>query len=841
VKDDAGYWTEVEALFHAVAGLDAEEQRALLETRCIGRPSLRHEVESLLDADKRSDGFIDPPSPAAAESLYAEPPTVGSVVGAFHLVELIGAGGMGRVYRAERVDGGFTQQVAVKVIATPVTNRAAARRFRAERQILASLRHPHIVSLVDGAVTPDGYAYLVMEHIEGAEISEACRALSLSDRIRLFCEVCAAVHHAHRHGIVHGDIKPANILVTPEGQPKVLDFGVAKLLDESGASPSATATHFGPGPLTPNYASPEQLRGLAVTTSSDLYALGVLLYEVLCGSRPYETAGKPFDEVLRLVAETDLRRPSVQAAPADATLPYRAARVLKGDLDAIVLRAMAREPHERYASVEELADDLRRFLDGTPVAAREPSFGYMLRKLAKRHRVIFVSASVSFLAIVAALIVALWQARAATIERQLAEQRFNDMWQLTNALIFKIHDAVAPLAGSTPVRRTIVAEALGYLERLASQAKGNTALQIELAQGYIQIGKVQGLPGAANLGDREGAIHSFQRAQALLDPLIALPNPSVEVVEPFVEASRRLSETLNSVNQKAAAATEARKGLAAAEAYHRQRTTDAQARNLLASANFTAALTVGPDESMIHWNASGALYAQLLAENPDNPQTLRNVGLVEKYLGGYYERAGDFPLALAHHERARQVDEKRLAIDSSNRTTQGDVAIDLGNVAYAYWQQGHSELAVPLYERSLAVREALSASDPADELARRRVAFLHRQLALVYRDLQQTANALVHARAAVRIYEVSIQAGDPAVWEVAIALRAAADLEAQSGHRAEACVAYQRLFERLSTIDPQGLYHNELPKALSAVSAKAASCGVKDARARRTGAGENPH
>lgn len=825
------YWTEVEAIFEAVADLDDASRAALLDARCGNRPDLRAEVESLLAADAQAEGFIEPAQATAADPLLHSAPGVGSVIGPFRLIEAIGAGGMGTVYRAERADGGFTQQVAVKIIATPVSHSGAARRFRAERQILASLAHPHIVSLIDGGVTSDGHAHLVMEYVDGVRITSYCgeRALPLADRLRLFRAVCSAVHYAHRHAVVHRDLKPANILVTAEGVPKVLDFGVAKLLDASTAV-GATATGVGQGPLTPNYASPEQLRGLPVTTSSDVYALGVLLYELVSGVRPYETDGKPLDEVMRLVVEADPRRPSAsgRANLSDTRLPYDPTRALGGDLDAIVLRAMAKQPEARYGSAEELAEDVGRFLAGVPVVAREASLGYVMRKLATRHKAAFVSIAVSFAFIVAALIVAIWQAQVATAERQRAEQRFGEVRQLANALIFEIHDAVAPLAGSTPVRRTIVARALSYLERLAGEAQGDPALQLELARAYIQIGRVQGVPGSANLGDREGAIRSFEKAQSLIEPLVQSQNPAPDVVENFIEATRRLSSTLLPLTGRSdEAISQARKAVAVADAYHRRRPTDVKARNLLASSSFAAATSIGWPDSLADWKRAGVLYDSLLADHPDNPDNMRNVALVEKYLGAIHEREADFVQALGRYERARVLDEKRLSQEPTNRQAQLDLAIDLSNVANIQFKQGNPAAAV-MFEQSLAIRQSLATSDPKDEFARNRVAYMHGKLAVVYEKMPLLSKAFEHARAAIKIYE-SVHADRSTAYDFADVLRTIGRMEQTLARRNEACAAYERSFNLFNAL-PVGDRARAEGDPLPDVAALAAACGTKAAQ-----------
>jgi eukaryotic-like serine/threonine-protein kinase len=533
----SGAARDLESVFAAALEAGPEARDRLLAELCAGAPELESEVRSLLASHERAGAFLEagpgvPLLDPAADAVPAE-------VGPFRLVEKIGQGGMGVVYRAERVHGGFVQQVAVKLVDAPLRESDALRRFRTERQALATLSHPHIVSLLDGGLTTDGRPYLVMALVDGVPVTAwaAGRAVPLADRLRVFQQLCAGVHHAHQHGVVHRDLKPANILVTPEGMPKILDFGVAKLTDAAGVDGTATGLL---GPLTPNYASPEQLRGLPVTTASDLYALGTILYELLAGVRAYETSGRTLDEVLRTVVEREPRRPS--AASGEGTLPYDRRR-LKGDLDAIVLKAMAKDPARRYASAQELSDDLERHLAGQPVAAREPSLAYVVARAARRHRAAFAAAVVSVAALLAALGISLRQTRVATAERTRAQVEAAKANQVVSFLRNLLRSA-APTA--TLGKKVTVEDLLDSgVPRLEKELAGQPEVRADMLTmlGVVQI-ELEDYPQAVTLLERALALREERGNEAeIAETLWALGMAKVRLGE-YAAAERVLERSV---------------------------------------------------------------------------------------------------------------------------------------------------------------------------------------------------------------------------------------------------------------------------------------------------------
>jgi eukaryotic-like serine/threonine-protein kinase len=817
------YSAESEALFAAVFELSPEARAAAIDSACVDRPDLRRDIESLLAAHDVATDFLRPPwrvtdhadnsgtgADADAEDL------TGTRIGAFTVTGRLGRGGMSDVYRAERSDGTFEQAVAIKIARVALTDPDAIRRFKAERQILAILQHPHIVALIDGGALPDGRPYLVTELVTGTTISSHCRTarLDLDARLRLFRQVCQAVHYAHGHGVVHRDLKPANLLVTPDGVPKILDFGVAKLLSPVPGVDGLTPTTINlTGPLTPNYASPEQLRGLPVTTASDVYTLGILLYEILTGTRPYETAGRPLDDVMRLVIDTEPVRPSVPRAPAanaaghpdragagaeHDTLPYDRRR-LRGDLDAIVLKAMAKERERRYASAAEFADDIARYLGDKPVLACEPSAAYTLRKLAARHKAVVATAIVAALGVLASLSVALWQHAQADRQRATAERRFADVRQLAHALIFDIHDAVVPLPGSTPVRKQIVERALEYLENLRADSNGDPGLQLELSQSYRRIGEVLGAPSKPNLGDRQGAIARLRQARDLARTLATQRDATPASLTELVRADNALSLLLGVTGERTESQALAREAQDAAERLVARDPQDPEHRQLLASARFQVALgLLSTPDAPAAWPGVITAFEELLVQRPDDPSRLRNVALAEKYLGSWYDNNGRAPEALPHYRRAIELDTRRVSLHPDDRQALMDLAIDQANVA-GILRRTDLPGGIAMYEQSVATRRHLAETDPRDIFAVGRLGAVLWRLSLAYREAGRMQEAVVSGEEATRVLEraVTERHDVPLIEDLAVAKFYLGEIYDTLHRPTAACAAWRRVGQLL--------------------------------------------
>jgi serine/threonine-protein kinase len=486
-------------IFLEASELSGEDRARLLDERCGDDADLRREVASLLGAD--ADGGLVPDLDDERRFGGRYPERIGR----YRIVRPLGEGGMGVVLLAIREGDGFEQTVALKVLRGAFADPLMARRLEEERRILAGLEHPGIARLIDGGVTEDGQPYFAMEYVDGEGLLAYCdqKRLSLPERIELFIGACAAVHYAHQQLVVHRDLKPSNIMVTPEGTPKLLDFGIAKNIEAFGGAEQTT--HW----ITPAYASPEQVAGGTVSTLSDVYALGVLLCELLSGARPYVTTTGSPAELSRLISETIPRRPSDLAAgsagessPSDpapgsgsvaenrGTTPQRLARTLRGDLDLIVLKALAKEPARRYDSAQALAEDLRRYLDGQPIMARPESVRYRMGKFVRRHRTGVVASALFGAALIGGLGATLWQARRAAEARDQAEEEAARARQVTGLMteIFRLSDPTQALGDTVGIRGVLEEGAARVEETLGDDPVLQATLFLELARIYRNLG-----------------------------------------------------------------------------------------------------------------------------------------------------------------------------------------------------------------------------------------------------------------------------------------------------------------------------------------------------------------
>jgi serine/threonine-protein kinase len=432
-----------------------KERAALIDGLCGGDQALRDEVESLLAFSDQAQGFIETPAyEMAARTIVEEAGGLkpGQMLDNYRIVSLIGEGGMGEVYLADDLSLG--RKVAIKLLKYGFGTANVIRQFHQEERILAGLTHPHIAQLYGGAVTPMGVPYFVMEYVEGERLDDYCRQhdLSIRQRLALFQKICAAVAYAHRHLVIHRDIKPANIRVSPEGEPKLLDFGIAKLLDPAGSEAGPQTMTFG-AIMTPEYASPEQVRGEDITTTSDVYALGVVLYELLTGQRPYRIERVTPATLARAITEQEPARPSTALSKAEPNPAVRliSAKSLRGDLDNIVMKAMRKETERRYQSVGQLSEDIRRYSEELPVLARKDTLGYRTSKFVARNRVAVSAGALLALAILTGLVVALWEARKADRERDVA-QREQAEAERTSAFLQEMLGAAAPEAKGADVK-----------------------------------------------------------------------------------------------------------------------------------------------------------------------------------------------------------------------------------------------------------------------------------------------------------------------------------------------------------------------------------------------------
>jgi non-specific serine/threonine protein kinase/serine/threonine-protein kinase len=710
-------------------------------------------------------------------------------LGPYEVLRALGSGGMGSVYLARRVDGQFEQEVAIKVVKRGADSELILERFRAERQILAGLQHPNICRLLDGGSSADGRPYFVMERIEGEPIDAYCQwhNLTLRRRLELFLAVGDAVKYAHQRLVVHCDLKPRNILVTDDGVPKLVDFGIAKLLER----PAEGGTHS--GFMTPEYASPEQIRGDRITTATDVHALGIVLYQLLAGTHPFAAAGKSPVELSRAILETEPRPPS------QAVGSRRLGRPLRGDLDTIVLRALSKDPARRYASAGDLAADVERHLAGRPVRARRDSMRYRAGKFVRRHRLGVAATAAAFISLVAGIGATAWQARVARSERARAERDFAEVRRTANAMVFDLHDAILDLAGSTAARRLLVAHALRLFE-LAPDAHGDPALQRELAEAYRKLGDVQGRPGMPNLGDLAGARASYDKGLALVEEIVARAPGDLAARHQRNHLLRVLGRQRWWTGDLDGALARAQRAFADEVAVLAARPDDIEASRLAANLEVDLGDYLGDlgrgDESLHSYRRALVRYTAV-AEASDEPRFQRGISFAMEKIGDALLARGEPHGALAQYLAGLILDEANAARMPGDAQAQRRLAETQRMVANALTRCGDPRGAQPLLLRSLETSRRFLAADPLDVLARGAVAATlahlgraHRAVALATADpgaaRAEYAQAEVHLREALATYgdvaaRQELHAYDGEIREIEAEIVACADAASRLG------------------------------------------------------------
>lgn len=815
-------WRQVRDIFDEIVELNPVERNRYLLVATDGDPDLRREVEELLRSYDESDDLMEKPAAAGLSDLFSSSPAprtagtgpfsasalgaptagglplralpndytfTGHHVGSFRLVRKIGAGGMGSVYEALRDDQEFQQRVAIKFVKPGMGTTGILQRFLTERQVLAALNHPNIARLLDGGTTPDGLPYFVMEYVDGTPIDRYCdeKRLNIAQRLTLFRTVCDAVQYAHQNLIVHRDLKPANILVTPSGTVKLLDFGIAKLLGPAVGEETVAHTTDG-SPMTPEFASPEQVHGENVTTASDIYALGVLLYQLLTGRMPYRLDQWTAPKLFIAIAEQNPERPSERvladeecalgngekrvveaslAALVREGTPDRLHRRLAGDLDTIVLMALRKEISRRYASVERFSDDLRKYLEGHPVSARADTLSYRLVKFAARHRAGVAAGVLAVLSLIAATGVSLYYAKAARQEQVVAERRFQDVRQLARFVMFEFDDAIR--AGETPARIMLVRRAFEYLNGLSKEAVGDASLEREVAESYLKLGDIQGNLYTSHVGDREGALESHRRALEMANLLAARPSPEVADRLLVVRAKTGLADLLALGGDRRQALRLYQEARAVCEELDKRKRTLQTVRHLaevVSKEGFVQSQLGDLNGARQLFTRALGLSAEWQQLDATSPLAQRTAAMATSRLGELLVRSGNSAEGLVSLRRGVLVYEDLMRAQPGVTSYTRDLAatsILYGDALLAAKQEA---TAIEAYQRALHLAEGLAAGDPKNQQHQRDLHLVLGRLADAYSQTKQHAEARQMTSRALQVLKPLVDLPSPSGYDI---------------------------------------------------------------------------
>jgi eukaryotic-like serine/threonine-protein kinase len=725
-------WRRIEEVFQSAIDMTEDRRDAFLHAACGADAELLHEVRSLLARDNVDSRTIAAIVDSAAASVIHDgaPPDVmdGAQLGNYRIIREIGRGGMGAVYLAVRSDQTFDKQVAIKLVKRGIDTDAVLKRFWYERRILAALEHPYIARLVDGGTSPDGRPYFVMDYIDGQPLDAYCRErqLSINRRCELFRKICEAVSYAHRSLVIHRDLKPSNVLVTAEGVPKLLDFGIARLLSVDADEDTIAGTAGGVAgsrALTPDFASPEQLRGEAVTTATDVYSLGATLRAIL---------------------------------PAAASLP--------SDLSAIVGKATREEIEQRFASVADFSEDLRRYLAGLPIVARHQTLTNRAAKFMRRHRTgvaVFAAFTLVALAGVAAIV---RESREARIGRAVAEQRLSQAVEMANRTLSDLNGSIGKLPGTTEARRQMVRNTMEYLDRLAKDTGNDPRVLMALATAYVRVGEVLGNSNSSNLGDLPGSLGSYQKALDVIGPLLTADPGNRKVQSLAATAHQGKGDVLDALGRSPEAVKEDRTAVAIADLVLAADPANPEAQYQSIEAHYAVDWLIyvtQPAECERDAREQLPRAIQLAAAQPQNLDAQIALANIYSLIGTALDRADHVKEALDFFAKAIGVREAAFQKDPRNTRVMRDLMMGYGHAGDLLGSPilvslGDYKNALTYYDKAAQLAETMTRADSSDKRA-------SYDLGMVRTRIGATLDAAGDAKGAVRVLDQAIAEFEPLV------------------------------------------------------------------------------
>ena len=797
--------------------LSGDQREQFLLQACGSDDQLKRSVDSVLRAITAAGGFLD------ADVTLSDEDIVGQQIGSYRILDKLGEGGMGAVYLAEREHEGFTQRVAFKVVRGQFLASELIERFNAERKILAGLNHPYIAALIDGGTTGNGVPFLVMEYVDGKPIDRYCdeHKLSIAARISLIQKVATAVQAAHQNLVVHRDLKPSNVLITEDGIPKLLDFGIAKLIQADNESEHGYTTLYGRQALTPDFASPEQILDNRVTTASDVYTLGILSYQLLAGERPYRVQTTSQRDMLRAVESLTVPRPSTRLdtirsnatidtiAAYRATTPRQLRKALAGDLDNILMRALERDPERRYVSVAAFSADLGRYLKGEPVEARPDSIAYRARRFVSRHRVGVSISAVTGALLIGAVVATSWAYLQAEKSRSQADERFNQVRALANTLMFDVYEEIEKVPGTNTARETLAETAQEYLAALAASDDAPDDVLIEAAEGYSRLAGILNQQAVTDTENRDLGRDAWEKSQVLLSKL-AVTNPdSARVHRAMGELHSNRGQELLYIDNEA---VEARAALEQAFAAFETAATLAPedpavvAANLVARKRYADSYKWQNDHETAHRLLSELIdeFAAPKERWPDNVDLLKTEGEVRQLRGQtnwfrdqLEEGVVDYDHALERYRSAIELGGPDQAIEQSLADThwsRGNALVDLSRY----------EDAADDYAAAMALLAVRAARDPDDAAVGRRLAILRGSMAAAIVELGRGDEAVALMEETNRWFEAQAKADPdtPGVQRsLAVSYHMMGNILLGAGREQESCNWYGQTLQKWLDID----------------------------------------